>query len=58
MADAVMGYFVAGCLLGCLLIVLGEEAIDAARVVRREWREWRREVDRVSDNRSGAGATE
>lgn len=38
-----LGYFAVGCLGGCLLIWLGEEAVDAARVVREEWREWRRE---------------
>jgi len=36
--DPVMAYFVAGCWVACLLIVLGEEAVEAASLIREEWR--------------------
>lgn len=38
-----LGYFAAGCLGGCLLIVLGESAVEFSALVMEEWREWRRE---------------
>ena len=53
-----LGYFAVGCLGGCLLIVLGEEAVEAASLIREEWRQWRREDGNVSDNRSRASAAE